>query len=83
MSRNLLDDLSQAEIPPLPERLPESVHRRINDQLLVQHVFDFLIQGIAVALPQMLLLLSGAVWFSLTGTDLKTTDTSRKEPENE
>jgi hypothetical protein len=83
MTHNLLDDLSQAEIPPLPERLPELVHRRINDQLLVQHLLDFLLQGIAVALPQMLLAIASAVWFSLSGTDLKTTTSPRKEPEDE
>ena len=67
MSNNLLDQLSQDEVPPPPEQLREDLHGHLNQWLLAAHALDFLLHGFAYAAGQFCAAVLGMLKFTLTG----------------
>lgn len=54
---DLFEQLSQHEVPPMPERFSQRVHLRLNKTLVVVHVVEFLLR----VLPQCALFFGRAV----------------------
>jgi len=67
MARNLLEQLGDAEIPPLPKDFDHQVHRRLNDRLLVVHLVELLISAFPMALAHFSCAVSALLRYSLSG----------------
>ncbi len=68
MNKDLLDELAEIDVPPLPADLPQGVHKRVNDQLLLAHIADFALRCLPQAMFYFGRALVGACYFSLTGS---------------
>ena len=64
---NLLDRLADVEVPPLPEGLPEHVHRRVNGLLLIGHLADLAVRGLPFAVAAFAQAFGAMVTYSLSG----------------
>ncbi|MGE0607977.1 MAG: hypothetical protein AB7O62_12855 [Pirellulales bacterium] len=49
MTDDLLEQLAQAEVPPVPAKLSRDVHDSLNRTLLAAHLIDLAIHGTAYA----------------------------------
>ncbi len=50
MKHDVLEQLADTEIPPVPREFDRSVHDRLNTLLVVEHLFDLLMRGVPYAL---------------------------------
>jgi len=64
---NLLDQLADVDVPPLPENLDQHVHRRLNHWLLVVQIGDFLLGGLPFAFAAFVRAVGALVSLSLSG----------------
>ena len=64
---DLWEQLADAPVPPPPEKFDRGVHERINAQLLVGQVADFLFRCLPFAMWHFGRGLLGAVLFTLSG----------------
>ncbi len=46
MKRDVLKQLADTVIPPVPPEFDRSVHDRLNTVLIVEHLFDLLLRGV-------------------------------------
>lgn len=46
MSKGLLEQLAERDVPPAPAELNVQVHRRLNRELLVSHLVDLAVGGV-------------------------------------
>lgn len=46
MASDLLEQLAEREVPPVPAELNRQVHQRLNRALLIAHVLDFVFEGV-------------------------------------
>ncbi len=46
MNRDLLEQLAESDVPPVPRELERSIHDRLNTLLVVGHLSDFLLRAI-------------------------------------
>ena len=49
MSIDLFRQLSETEVPPVPDELERSVHAEVNRWLLLMHLSEFLLRGLPLA----------------------------------
>ncbi len=49
MTDDLLEQLAQAEVPPVPAKLTHDVHDSVNRTLLVAHLVDLALNGVSYA----------------------------------
>ena len=67
MSHDLLDLLSQDDIPESPRSLSTRVHERLNPRLLGFHLAEFAALAVPFAFFHFLKAMAGALVFTLTG----------------
>ena len=68
MALNLLDQLSQQDIPQPPVRLRQQVRERMNVTLLVLQLADLALRGMPYVMLHFAKAVVGLVLFSLSGT---------------
>ena len=68
MPTNLLEQLSQGQVPAPPAKLRRDVRERVNTTLVALHVVEFVVQAVPLALAHFAKAFVGLVLFSLTGT---------------
>ena len=66
MATDLLEQLAEADIPPVPEALDREVHQRLNYTLLVLHGLDFVLRAAPFAVLHFGTCLIGLVRYTLT-----------------
>lgn len=64
MTNDLLEQLAQSEIPPVPADFDHDVHERVNDALMFGHIAEFGLRVLPYAFVHMAQALTG--FFSLT-----------------
>src|SRR5262249_16137545 len=64
---NFLDQLSELDVPPPPERFDDELHNRVNQSLLSLQVAEFYLRAMPAALFELGRAFVGFVIFSLTG----------------
>jgi hypothetical protein len=69
MNLNDLDSLAQTDVPPVPERLEEDVHHRVNRALLLEHVGEFALKTAPFCLLEFTRALLGAAPMMASGKD--------------
>lgn len=62
---DLLEQLRQQEVPPVPSTFDEEVHQRVNHRLVVSHLADLALHAMPAALFEFAKALVGLVRFSL------------------
>ena len=67
MTGDLLELLSQPDVPPVPETLELQVHRRVNHWLLIYHGIDLVFRGLPYAAFHLARAVLGLARYSLTG----------------
>ena len=82
MSKNLLDQLADTEIPSLPTNLNRQVHRRLNIRLMLGQFFDLMIRGLPYTFFHLAQALLGLVSFTLTGRHLNNSNSRSDSDEN-
>ena len=73
MKYDVLEQLADTEIPPVPREFDRSVHDRLNTVLVVEHLFDLLMRGVPYALGHFAEAVGAFVAASLS-------DASKNEP---
>lgn len=68
MATNLLDQLTQTEVPPPPADIDRQVHRRLNQWLLVAQTADLVVRAFGYAAVHLISAIIGAVQLTLTGS---------------
>ena len=64
---NLLEQMSEIRVPPLPEDFDRSVHQRLNKRLLLEHLADLLFRGLPTAVAHFAQPWVGLLVYSLVG----------------
>lgn len=77
MSNNLLDQLSEVEVPSPPENFDSQVHDRLNGRLLLMQLVELALRGLPYAFLHMTQAIFSAIRFTLTGSH---EDPPRKDP---
>ncbi|MBC8351101.1 MAG: hypothetical protein H8E66_03895 [Planctomycetes bacterium] len=67
MASDLLQSLSNDDVPDRPDELTHQVHHRLNPLLVTLHMVEFVLQTLPYAFFHFLTALLGACRFSLTG----------------
>jgi hypothetical protein len=67
MARDLLEQLADTPVPPVPESFNRALHERINNRLLVGQLVDFGMNGTVHTLGHLARALTGFVKLTLTG----------------
>jgi hypothetical protein len=67
MSHNLLEQLAQSAVPPVPERFDEQLHERLNKTLLWTHLADFFVHGFVYAIGHFARAVAGLIVMTLSG----------------
>lgn len=78
MDDHVLEQLRDAEVPPVPDRLIEGIHNRVNRTLLVGHLFEFASQGLVHCMFHMTMAMWGALVVTVTGRFPKHPERKRK-----
>lgn len=65
--RSIWDELGEQPVPERPAEFRHRVHDRLNRQLTVVHLVEFMVRVLPFAFFHLSQSLAGAVWFSLTG----------------
>jgi len=66
MATDLLEQLAEAGIPPVPEALDREVHQRLNYTLLFLHGLDFVLRAAPFAVLHFGRVLLGLIRYTLT-----------------
>ena len=82
MSKNLLDQLADTEIPSLPTNLNRQVHRRLNIRLMLGQFFDLMVRGLPYTFFHLTQVLLGLVSFTLTGRHFNDSNSQSDSDEN-
>ena len=81
MNNNLLEQLGEFEVPPLPNDFHGQIHRRLNDRLVITHLADLLLRGLPLAMLEFVRPVVSLMLFSLSGKmDNKLTDDDMDHP---
>lgn len=81
MNNDLLEQLSEFEVPPLPNDFHGQIHRRLNDHLVITHLADLLLRGLPLAMFEFVRPVVSLMLFSLSGNmDNKLTDEDMNHP---
>jgi hypothetical protein len=67
MAADLFDQLAEVEVPPPPGDFDRSLHARLNQSLVAQHVVDFGLNALPATAVELLRAVLGMVAFSITG----------------
>ena len=67
MPSDLLEQLADTEVPPLPVDFRRRVHRRLNHRLLAVHLGDLLVRGLPFAITSFAQALFGLIHYSASG----------------
>ena len=67
MATDLLEQLSQSEVPPPPDEFDRQFHRRLNQSLLFRHFVELAFRAIPFAFGFFMRAVIGLLVFSLTG----------------
>jgi len=81
MNNNLLEQLGEFKVPPLPNDFHGQLHRRLNDRLVITHLADLLLRGLPLAMLEFVRPVASLMLFSLSGKmDNKLTDDHMNHP---
>ena len=67
MARDILEQLAEAPVPPVPESFNLALHERINNRLLVGQLVDFGMNGTAYTVGHLARAVTGFFALTLTG----------------
>lgn len=67
MTNDLLEQLAQSEIPPVPADFDRDVHERVNDALTLGHIAEFGLRVLPYAFVHMAQALIGFISLTLSG----------------
>jgi hypothetical protein len=67
MARDLLEQLAEAPVPPVPESFNRALHERINNRLLVGQLVDLGLNGTGYTLEHFARAMAGFFKLTLTG----------------
>jgi hypothetical protein len=67
MPRDLLEELAEAPVPPLPATFNRALHDRLNRRLLVGHVLDLGLRGVGYTMAHFARALVGFFVLTVSG----------------
>jgi hypothetical protein len=67
MSKGLLETLSERDVPPVPDKLNERLHQRLNRALLATHLLDFVVGAVPHLTAGLLRAIGHLLGATLTG----------------
>ena len=67
MAQDLLEQLAEAKVPPVPDQFDQRVHLRLNKMLLWTHLTDLYVRGFVYAVGHFARAFVGLVMFTLSG----------------
>jgi hypothetical protein len=67
MPRDVLEQLADVTVPPMPATFDHALHDRLNRRLLVGHVLDLGLRGLGFTLAHFARALTGLFVFTATG----------------
>ena len=73
MSMDLFQQLSESDVPPVPEELDQAVHAEVNRWLLLMHLSEMLLRGLPFAAWNLGRAVLSFFCFTLSGTFLSHT----------
>jgi hypothetical protein len=67
MPLDLFERLSELDVPPPPANLDRAIHQRVNRSLMAQHLVDFALRAIPLAIFELARAVLAAMLFTLKG----------------